>query len=356
MVAVEQVFTSLLLDVLPKRADLLRELANRTTDIARHVKTLSITIDSECDDIDALELATAISTLQRVTSVSYVSIPLHNSLIDLVCRWTCLTTVDPTFLRLISDTLSSLPRLCSLRLHVGSEVYLPHLPFHDLTNLEATFVGTRSWTRFMLTAFPSICSASPNLHSLSLSNPISNLRSRPTAHAFRPLCRPGVRELYLRQIQLPFVMPVDDSHILHSLSSLTLHDTPEMNALWLALQNEGVALRAVDVASISGALVDYLLSYEGMQSLQVRTSEDNPANDQFGRVFWDEVVRRHRESLVSVSVRPFFEGTWCFPANDAGLETLRSAKWKTLSVAFKFESIKHDLVSCCVHPLSYVSS
>ena len=111
------------------------------------------------------------------------------------------------------------------------------------------------------------------------------------------------------------------------------------SALWTALREESVQLKALSVTVVTQELFDYLKSYSGLHSLVLTdVVSDHAVSEQL----YTQVIAKHAGSLVSLTVDGRNNDEWCLEARYASV--LRScAKLKDLSVVIKGEDL-NDIV------------
>lgn len=67
-------------------------------------------------------------------------------------------------------------------------------------------------------------------------------------------------------------------------------------------------------------MFSYLVSYsDGLQTLVISDILIDCPNqeDNAGYSFWDQIVPNHKSSLKTLSIRPWYEGEWCYGSNSA---------------------------------------
>jgi hypothetical protein len=116
------------------------------------------------------------------------------------------------------------------------------------------------------------------------------------------------------------------SHKLQQLSvSTPLRDTDfefDWRRLWSALQETWTALSVLKVSGMANAMEEmfaYLLSYTGLQRLEITDIESQEKEDGVSLIFWREIIPHHRDSLTMLSIEDGFEGGWCYGPRAAAL-------------------------------------
>ncbi|KAF9041888.1 hypothetical protein BDZ89DRAFT_920700, partial [Hymenopellis radicata] len=82
--------------------------------------------------------------------------------------------------------------------------------------------------------------------------------------------------------------------------------------LWTALNAENIHLVKIRCDKICDELFDYLLSYDGLQSLILRIEEDSPKGDALAEVFFSQALPHHHKTITRLVVQPEYEGAWSF--------------------------------------------
>ncbi|KAF8886378.1 hypothetical protein BD779DRAFT_627981 [Infundibulicybe gibba] len=97
--------------------------------------------------------------------------------------------------------------------------------------------------------------------------------------------------------------------------------------LWGIVGREGIPLEAV-VAPADDGVIDYLASVTGIKKIcLLRADTDALANR-----FFTQVVPRHSETLVTLSISADFEGLWCFGKHNVDI-LLKCTQLSELSIA-----------------------
>lgn len=177
-----------------------------------------------------------------------------------------------------------------------------------------------------------VAEGSPRLTRFCLSIKDDKLTVPPLHAILGTTSRPDLTDLVLEDV--PLLTGSLDHFITKNLRHLTLSAEPPTRRrgriawpyVWAALRNSGVQLPSLSVGFFEEAandLFDYLRSYSGLQELKITgvhwksepfedISAAQAAEDSAGRVFWNEVVPNHKNSLVELAVHPEFEGMWCY--------------------------------------------
>lgn len=116
---------------------------------------------------------------------------------------------------------------------------------------------------------------------------------------------------------------------LHSLKSLSIHfnltttiQGSHFFQIWETLKNESIHLTSIDVnlTEVDDSLLDYLLSYEGIEQIIF----DNSARlwsrhgESIANRFFDEVLPKVARTLRVLHLVTISLGAWCFGRNNAG--------------------------------------
>ncbi|KAF8649395.1 hypothetical protein AX16_005836 [Volvariella volvacea WC 439] len=267
----------------------------------------------------------------EVAAQKYLSAAL--STLENVYEVTCSGRWDfPTWIGQVAiDSLISLPRLRILSLSSSTDVLpLPkHLFISPLQSLTiASGMGYRFWKN--PSTIPSISrflAGCPRLEHLEL-------------HAITdgPNTNPPLLDSLLAE---DFILPLDSirltgfrvefhPHTLQHFRSLTSFDMYQVPAsmftkkcpnsysdfdrIWSVFKSEKIFLSELMVDAISHSLVDYLTAYSGLAYLQIGdfSDMDLAVSNKFAKIFLDEVLPRHAESLQSCWVQTKWRSKWCY--------------------------------------------
>ncbi|PBL04414.1 hypothetical protein ARMGADRAFT_910596 [Armillaria gallica] len=105
---------------------------------------------------------------------------------------------------------------------------------------------------------------------------------------------------------------------------------------WSGLHD--VHLCSLNVDDVNAELLDYLLSYTGVEELRFQIPEDNTEYDELGTKFYSQVLPHHSATLKILSIRPRFEGMWSFQESTM-LPVLQCRNLVSLWVSLRFSDI-----------------
>ncbi|KAK1216946.1 hypothetical protein PQX77_020408 [Marasmius sp. AFHP31] len=158
----------------------------------------------------------------------------------------------------------------------------------------------------------------------------------------------------LRHLRLPRWHVDISSAWIKMMPSLTSLDvTPpspgtDHSTLWTVLREENVHLKDLSVTVVTQELISYLKSYSGLHSLVLTDVE----SDRFlSEQLYTQVIPKHAEMLVSLTVDGRNNDEWCLEAGHASV--FRSCgKLKDLSVVIKAEALSDIKTLMSSIPLS----
>ena len=172
--------------------------------------------------------------------------------------------------------------------------------------------------------------ASPSLANLSIGSYILHGVTGITPLQFFLQSRPELVQLELEHVPLPSAgIREIISHKLQQLSiSTPLRDINfefDWRRLWSALQETRIALSILKVSGMANAMdkmLAYLLSYAGLQRLEITNMDSREKEKENGAslIFWSKIIPHHRDSLTMLFIQCSLEGGWCYgPQADAAL-------------------------------------
>jgi len=138
----------------------------------------------------------------------------------------------------------------------------------------------------------------------------------------------------LKRLALRHVRTRLDEDVLYhlkSLQSLSIHfnlttrvQGSHLNEIWDALRMESVHLSSIDVnlTEVDDALLDYLLSYDGIREVVFDNSArlwTSPETNAVAVRFFKDVLPKIAVSLEVLHLETISEGAWCFSADNAAV-------------------------------------
>ncbi|KAK0183661.1 hypothetical protein F5146DRAFT_1084791 [Armillaria mellea] len=216
--------------------------------------------------------------------------------------------LSPSSIDSIMLALSRLPLLSHLTIefHEQFPTQTSYIKFYDLEHIN--FGGTH-----MLDIVPPLVARSPNLRRLCLLVPQDKEEAPVTASSIFS-CLPKGK--YSRVEQLAFrgagILPAQDVPLivpyLHNLTSLRIHVNDVAPELWSALRIKKICLRDVSVDIVNDALLEYLASYSGVESMALVPKQPvNPGHVDVSYGFWGEILPKYADTLLELCVQPTFE-------------------------------------------------
>ena len=186
--------------------------------------------------------------------------------------------------------------------------------------------------------------ALPELTRLCLRNSLYALRNRLTTSLQSFLGKSSPQLVHLELRDVPFSTTGLKQILSKSLRHLHVH-TPSgsrgIDCAWAGLWSELLSARVeLSTLSITGSenamdeMLTYLVSYTGLQKLQMdRIQMDSQdAEDDIGRKLWQQVVPHHQASLVTLVVKPLYEGVCCY-GPDAAAAISQCSLLRSLSLS-----------------------
>ena len=124
----------------------------------------------------------------------------------------------------------------------------------------------------------------------------------------------------------------DDAEIAELLAR-TAACCSSADEIWDALRAVRIWLTDIATDAVSGAFLDYLAAYRGVQRLTLSSAlvNDGLVSDALAMRFYTEVLPLHAASLVALEVTPEYEGKWCFGRHNSA-SLLRCANLQTLKI------------------------
>ncbi len=229
--------------------------------------------------------------------------------------WASYVPIEWELFQILISSLPLLPQVRDVTLFINySEPHpRPQYLFQNLTSLTANFHSKCAWRQFYQYSLVRILHSSPNLTHLKLTNPAIGSGYASCDKAIEALPNPmRITDFTLAQLELPAISIL--LRHFRFLSSINLTETSSGNLedLWTALNGENIHLLKIGCDKISGELFDYLLSYDGLQSLMLRFEEDSPRGDALAGVFFSQVLPHHHKTITRLVLQPEFEGVWSF--------------------------------------------
>ena len=160
--------------------------------------------------------------------------------------------------------------------------------------------------------------ASPSLANLHIDSYIWYQATGITPLQFFLQSRPELVQLELKHVPLPSAGIKEIlSHKLQQLSISTPRRGIEFDwkRLWSALQEIRTALSILKVSGMANAMDEmfaYLLSYTGLQRLEIANMSSQEKENRASLIFWRKIIPHHRDSLTMLSIKCSFEGGWCY--------------------------------------------
>ncbi|KIK70392.1 hypothetical protein GYMLUDRAFT_65624 [Collybiopsis luxurians FD-317 M1] len=220
------------------------------------------------------------------------------------------------------------------------------IPFPNLPQLEALSLIANHDSGDTLSAVAPIIS-SPSLRKLHL------VSGAPLVHA--PLGRDIPKHITHLGLSGFSISARSPSQIIHTnLTSLELgevrcpdarrYDT--LGELWMTLSCNRIHLCSLVVSRMddtTGALLDYLQSYSGLEVLSLMGPflRHNPQYDNLAHRFYSDVLPLHAETLVRLEVKQAFESRWCFGEHNVEIFK-RCRKLKSLSLKVDHRGLDRD--------------
>lgn len=276
---------------------------------------------------------------------------------------------DPSWTqRTVIDSLTSLSRLQDFKLtlnttliHLDSPV--PPLHLGRLSGLKKISITGRSvdYHYHIISGLAEAIAKSPRLVHLEVIN-TSNIMNHPgdvivSLHALLSKVPKG-RPLQLTCLRLHRIYAHMDTFAIPNLRSLTCLDLgyiwePELPAgyptdlhefstmvteIFAALNREAIHLKHVIIPYIDDAIIRYLSSFSGLETLEFWTHSSNTkdSNDMSYR-FYTSALPKHVETLRVLTIRPQYEGGWCYNIPYALVVLAQCTNLRSLAVAVSFK-------------------
>lgn len=249
--------------------------------------------------------------------------PVLSIVIDALLSLESLTSVSITYADL---PLSGFPTFSFSNLtHFSLSIESPKYP--DVRAELDTYIEQRD---SLLRQLKDLVLRSPNIGRLSVSlndqfgHPVTIFLSTGTLESATQL-----KILKLRGVDISSTNPIN----IHNLSTLhiTFCGEPSYTALFDQLMATNVHLRVLKCGMVTGALINYMNSYSGIEKLSLELVEfffDDEAEEQMhpgvpnsgiktpnGRLSdkFGSILQKHQDTLVELSVRVPYGGPWCVP-------------------------------------------
>ncbi|KAK0222914.1 hypothetical protein EDD85DRAFT_248949 [Armillaria nabsnona] len=312
---------------------MLKALATRTTDIWRYVKVLRL--------VQPPRLVSPFANGKIPhKSIRDVASGLYKAILSLenttTVDWFSVKAVDDTIIGAVISSICRLPSLRKFILYMANRMrsQLPRFHLKNLTSLDLSFSGP-SWDEFLRDSLPSVLENCPDLSFLYLADhtagPATTLGS-----LFQNLRHPlRLKSLVLCKIRVP-----PSIILVPHFQFLTLFSVAPSGMIppkfWSGLHN--VHLRSLNVDDVNAELLDYLLSYTGVEEFGIQVPEDNAEYDELGTKFYSQVLPHHSATLRILSIQPRFEGMWSFQESTM-LPILQCRNLVSLWVSLRFSDI-----------------
>jgi len=202
---------------------------------------------------------------------------------------------------------------------------------------------------------------SPNLHTIHVGSTCSywdgpattfhHLVKHCPSDRVLPLKDLGLRSLFVKldNIALPHLQHLTSLTLLNvrkaklGLDALSIDDgeISHPDEIWATLKAINVHLNEIDVDDGCAAFLDYVSSYSGLKRLRLAPNNFSTPeeSDLAANCFYGCSLGKHVSSLEELSVRPPFEGGWCF--GDRALVVISQCrKLKLLEGSLVSESIE----------------
>ncbi|GFF27438.1 hypothetical protein IFM61606_09957 [Aspergillus udagawae] len=270
-------------------------------------------------------------------------------------RWAYDLDLDPsTTLESVARALSSLPSLQTLIVSikgqpdaVGEQPLPPLHSFKDLHRFVVTCSGDIPRLYCEREIIPLI-EASPALIELSVQNfaaPANKwlVRECVSLQPFFNTAKPALQTLELVRVPLP--SPGLKETLPSTLRQLSVSTPPasrgvdfDWKALWYSLRETRTELSALKVSGserVMDDMLQYLLSYNGLQKLEIThlQMDHQHEEDKLAETFWEKIVPHVRSTLATLAITTSYEGNLCYgPSAAAALSQCSFLKNLTLSV------------------------
>jgi hypothetical protein len=109
------------------------------------------------------------------------------------------------------------------------------------------------------------------------------------------------------------------------------------------LKQEKIHLKQASVSvPVNDTILDYLHSYSGLESLDLYhiCSDGEEESNALSYRFFKSVLPKHIDSIQVLSIRPSYEGGWCYNADDISLLLAKCNQLRSLSVALASPPVK----------------
>ena len=107
--------------------------------------------------------------------------------------------------------------------------------------------------------------------------------------------------------------------------------------VYATLNREKIHLREVVTSDVSDVILDYLESYSGLEALDFHRFQvevaDVEKSHALGHRFYHCVLPKHVDSIKYLTIRPDYEGEWCYDMGDVSVALAQCKKLKLLAIA-----------------------
>lgn len=289
-------------------------------------------------------LKSAISSLKNLESVVWV-----------------VNSCDPSWTQsTVIDALTGLPHLQGFRLTLHGDPF-PLLQLDRLSGLKRISLSGNctDYRSHIICGLAEAIAKSPQLTHLEVDTKMYDASPEtPTLHDLLSKV-PQSSPLRLTHLSLHWMHARVDSVTLphlRSLVSLNLYhihappstDDESIDHMWkrpstipdfyAALNREKIHLKQVLINEIvTDVILDYLGSYSGIEALEFNSISFNSAaeSDALSKRLYVSVLPKHVDSIRMLTIRPAYEGGWCYNQHDISQAAVLSQcnKLKSLSVA-----------------------
>ncbi|RXW19360.1 hypothetical protein EST38_g6491 [Candolleomyces aberdarensis] len=244
------------------------------------------------------------------------------------------------------STLAKLPRLRDLLITFHTNFDFQNIPFAGFSNLDRIWLDDLPMTPDILDGVKGLLARSPSITELVLkvsyglgSTKVERLElSSMVEDIMQPNFSPMLKHLTISASQFnlsPSCVP-----FLRSLTSLVVSDfTVVQPSFWRALQDVGIRLRKLKGGRLRQPIMDYLLSYSGLQDITLQWSDEE--FEEIGSIvskFFHAVLPRHRDTIRSISFGPPMLVPWPVTQSylDEGVYLCKKLKYLSLIYYFPY--------------------